>query len=928
VTQTPRVTAVLGREHELALAEAFVASDADQSRVLLLEGEAGVGKTTLWLAGVQRARELGLQVLEARPAASESQLSFAALGDLLFPVHEEIGGLPGPQRRALRIALLLEESDGQPPEPRAVGAAVLGLFRRLAGKEKLLIAIDDVQWLDAATSAAVAYAARRLRDEPIGLLLARRVGLESPLVDELRLASDRSTDLDVGPLDPTPLHQVVHAHLGVSLPRPLLSEVHEASGGNPFYALEIVRSVTRSGVSVGAGRPLPVPDSLQDLIHHRLLALPPDSRDFLVAAAAQAHPTISTTEKASGIERGVGLAPAIEAHIVETEGDRLRFTHPLLAAGVLGTAEPERRAEVHARLADLLEDPEARAWQLAAASDEPDESVAAALEDGARHARGRGAPRTAALLLDRACLLTPHPLREEAVRRGVDAAYLHFEAGDSRRAEDMLRDLIAPLSPGRQRAMALNALARIQTYVAPDEASQLFLQALDEAGGDQLLLAVAHEGVASCWIWILERLDEAVAHAQITFALAREVGDQGLRAHALTMRLWAEAALGRPSASATAEEALANQDHSLDHRLLDQPLAALAEYWSWLDSHQRSRDAITDMLGRAQELGDEASRPYLLFLLGTVESLLGNLGTALACAREGRAEAEQSGQPLLAGFNLAIESLVHAQQGLPDETREVASRARLMAPKNGWVAMTAAHAEGHLDLSLGAPDRALATLEPHVDAVVREAIIEPGVIRFVAEQIEALIQVGRRSEAVELLDWYEGNARRLGRTSALANCARCRGMLAAQAGDIDAALAAYEEALERHEKVALPLDRARTLLALGATQRRAKRRREARATLEDALAIFERIGAALWADRARSELKRISGRAASPGKLTPAEERVATLVADGKTNREVAKALFLSDRTVEGHLSRIYGKLGVRSRAELTAIFAKQHGRL
>ena len=190
------------------------------------------------------------------------------------------------------------------------------------------------------------------------------------------------------------------------------------------------------------------------------------------------------------------------------------------------------------------------------------------------------------------------------------------------------------------------------------------------------------------------------------------------------------------------------------------------------------------------------------------------------------------------------------------------------------------------------------------------------------DHVEALVELGRRDEACELLDWYEENARRLGRVSALANCARCRGLLAAQAGDLDGALGDFEEALEWHAKVELPLDRGRTLLAHGAAQRRVKRRREARATLEEALAVFEGIGAALWAERTRAELKRISGRAATPGALTPAEERVAVLVAEGKTNREVAAALFLSDRTVEGHLAHIFGKLGIRHRTEIAAALA------
>jgi len=226
---------------------------------------------------------------------------------------------------------------------------------------------------------------------------------------------------------------------------------------------------------------------------------------------------------------------------------------------------------------------------------------------------------------------------------------------------------------------------------------------------------------------------------------------------------------------------------------------------------------------------------------------------------------------------------------------------------------------GHVALSLGTPDEALTHLEGPLDFVREEGIVEPGATRFIVDQIEALTELGRLEDAGELLDRYEGNARRLGRTSALANCARCRGLLAAQAGDLDAAFIAFREALELHEQVRLPLDEGRTLLALGAAQRRAKRRREARDTLERALGVFEAIGAALWAERARAELKRISGRAATPGALTPAEARVAALVCEGKTNREVAAALYLSDRTVEGHLARIFGKLGIRHRTELSS---------
>jgi DNA-binding CsgD family transcriptional regulator len=919
---------IVGRDAELASLHDFVASVRAGAAALVLQGEAGMGKTTLWSAGVDEAEERDLLVLRALPSESEIALSFSGIGDLLDPVLDQaLDSVPAAQRRALSRALVLDDDEGPAPDPHAVGVAVLNVLRVLAEARPIVVAVDDVQWLDSASSGALAYAARRLRTEHVGALLARRTPLESTLLAELRrsLQAERFTEVEVGSLDLSALHHVVQDHLGAVLPRPLLAEVHAASGGNPFYALELVRMLRRSGISVEAGQPLPVPESLRDLVHGRLRALPAESRTYLLAAAAHAHPTTAITESASRVGRDEGLMPALEARIVELDGDRIRFTHPLLAAGAYETADPLRRAEVHVRLAELLEDPEARAWQLAASVDQPDEVVAAALEDAARHARARGAPRPAALLLDRAQELTPVDQPENALRRAVEGAYLHFESGDSPRAEAQLRDVVAPLGPGRERAKALNVLARIRTYDAPHEAVELFRQVVVEAEGEREILAVAHEGLASCLIWLSERLDEVVQHAEIAFGLALELGDEALAADVLLSKVTAEALLGRTTVGATADKALALQEIATDRRVLDQPLIALAEYWTWIDAPGRARDTLGDLLRRATELGDENSRPWLLTLLGEAECALGNLADALDHAREAAMAAEQSGQPLFAALSLALESLVQAQLGRPDETTEAARRALELVPGGaGKVGLVASFALGHLELARNAPERATASLDRIVEFVRRETIVEPGATRFVIEQIEALIELGRLDEAVELLNWYEGNARRLERASALASCLRYRGLLAAQRGDLDEGLHCFEEALEWHAAVELPLDRGRTLLALGAAQRRAKRRREARETLEEALETFERIGAELWAERARAELRRISGRAATKGALTPAEERVASLVAEGKTNREVAAALFLSERTVEGHLSHVFGKLGVRSRTELTRKLASR----
>lgn len=923
---------IVGRDRELASVRDFLARIDHGACALVLEGEAGVGKTTLWAAGVAEAGKRGARALEARPAESETALSFTGIGDLLDAVLEEVlDTLPAPQRRALSRALVLEEDEGPAADPHAIGVAVRNALRAVAVQRPVLVAVDDVQWLDTASSGALAYAARRLRDEPVGILLTRRSSLESVLVSELRrsLPPERVEELEVGPLDLSELQRVVHEQLGTALPRPLLAEVHASSGGNPFFALEIVRMLRRSDVSIEAGQPLPVPDSLHDLVHGRLLVLPAESRDFLLAAAAHAHPTVATTEAASGVARAAGLAPALDARIVEVDGDRVRFTHPLLAAGTYEIASPLRRTEIHMRLAGLLEDPEARAWQLAVSVHDPDEAVATALEDAARQARGRGAPRAAALLLDRARELTPAGPGDDALRRAVEAAYLHFESGDSRRAEAQLRGLIAGLPAGSRRAAALVRLARVRSYEAQDEAVALYAQALDEAADDRALLAAAHEGVASCLFRLRERLAESVEQAERAATTALELGDEPLAAEAWSTKLLSETALGRPEADATVERALTLQGAAENRRVLGQPLTMAAVHWWWTDELEQAERVFRDMLGRARDLGDESSLPYVLVLLGQVECLSGALADAAGHARDGREAAEQSGQDTTAVYNRALEALVEAMRGREDAARAGAESAleKVVETAARPAELVARWALGHLDLALGEPDAAVGWLEPIVAFVRRERFGEPGAMRFVVDHVEALVALGRRDEAVEVLDWYEGHARRLGRSSALAASLRCRGLLAAAEGSSGDALAAFEEALEWHDRVAIPLDRGRTLLALGVALRRAKRRREARATLEKALAVFERIGAALWAERARAELRRISGRAPSAGALTPAEERVAALVAEGKTNREAAAALYLSERTVEGHLSRIFGKLGVRHRAELGRALASRQTR-
>ena len=367
--------------------------------------------------------------------------------------------------------------------------------------------------------------------------------------------------------------------------------------------------------------------------------------------------------------------------------------------------------------------------------------------------------------------------------------------------------------------------------------------------------------MATCLFRLRERLGESIAHAATATALGLELGDAALAAESIGTQLVAETLLGVATTPDTAARALASQDAAKELRVLAQPLFALAVHWWWTDEIERARRTLSELEQRSHELGDESSPPYVLVLLGRVECLLGELESARARARDGQQTAEQSGQETLFAYNLALEGLVEAHLGNAERAREAAYEALARAPETGGrpAELVAREALGHLELVLGAPDAALSWLAPGVAFAQRDGIAEPAAIRLVGDQVEALIELGRRDEAVELLDWYEENARRLERASAIATCSRCRGLLAAQDGSLDASIAAYADALIWHERVDVPLDRGRTLLALGMAERRAKRRSDARGTLENALAVFDGLAAALWAERARSELRRISG---------------------------------------------------------------------
>ena len=381
---------LIGRENQVEALAAFAARAAEGPWALAIEGDAGVGKTALWLEGVAIARERGARVVSARPAEAEARLGLTAIGDLLDGVLEHVRpALPEPQAEALAVALLLERPAGPAPDDRTVAIAVLNALRALAAEQPLIVAVDDVQWLDAASAAVLAFAWRRLRTEPVGLLVTVRGGAAAraaPPADD-----PRTTHVAVGPLSLGAVHRLLESRLGLVLSRPALRRLHEVAGGNPFYALELGRALQRHGSTIAAGEPLPFPDWLHELVRDRIEALPIATRRALAPVAALTQPTLSVLGRAVGAE---ALGPAFDSRVLLLDGRRVRFSHPLLASAVYSGLDPFSRRELHRRLAGLVTGEE-RARHLALAAEGPDASVAAALERASTDALSRGA--TAAL---------------------------------------------------------------------------------------------------------------------------------------------------------------------------------------------------------------------------------------------------------------------------------------------------------------------------------------------------------------------------------------------------------------------------------------------------------------------------------------------------------------------------------------------------
>jgi DNA-binding CsgD family transcriptional regulator len=894
---------IVGREEELASVDTFIGRTEGGARALVLEGDAGIGKSTLWLAGVEYARARGFRVLSSRPAEAERGLAHVGLGDLFEGVLDDVlPGLSAPRRRALEVALLLEEASGDPVDHRALAVAVHTVLQLLSDPGPLLIAVDDVQWLDPSTSSALAFALRRLASNHVDLLLARRpVDGAQPPGPEQVLGAERVRRLPVGPLSAGALHRFLLDRLYRPFARQTLLRIHERSGGNPFFALELARGLDER---VDPLQPLPVPQTLEELVRARITGLPASTRDALALASALGTPSEALLERAGAASEA--LEPAIVAHVIERDNGSIRFTHPLLSSVLYQDLGEERRS-VHARIAGIVEDPLVRARHLALSREVADADVAGVLDDAAVLAADRGASAVAAELAELAVRLTPSDNRDEQRRRSLVAARAHHAAGEWTRARSIAADLLAEAEIGEMRAAVLVFLAELESA---DRSVALLEEALREAASRPALQSVVH-----CRLAWAKRFRNGFDHAHAALELADEIDDDVLRARARAV----QAILGWFAGAAEAPEDLPARAYDFPsavggERLVQEATLAVVNTFAPSSKRDEAR-SLLDREHREWRERDEPRSARALWGLAWVEFWAGNW--ELAAAHAARAHDISIQYALEVPQDHLPIALIAVHRGQLERAREHSERALDLAEEQ-FVLHPPQHLAilGLVSFWSGDSSAALQWLDRADRRAAALGWREPSVRWWSSDYVELLLELGRIDDAVRVLDTWDADALRVDREWVLAHVARCRGLVAAARGTVDQAASLLELAVAQHEAVGDPFGRARALLALGVVRRRARQKRAARDAIRAALSGFEQLGAATWVEKARDELGTIGGRKREEG-LTAAERRVATLVAEGRTNREVAAALFLGERTVAGHLTHIYAKLGVRSRTEL-----------
>jgi DNA-binding CsgD family transcriptional regulator len=895
--------AIVGREEEAAALAAFVAGRGEP-RALVLTGEAGMGKTTLWQAALGTAREQGVRVLAARASEVELQLPYVALSDLLEEVEiAEVSGVPAPQRRALEIAMFRTEP-GATELPGPVAAGFTSVLRGLVASERTLVALDDVPWLDRASADALAFAARRLAGRDVRFLLARRPGVATAL--EAAFTPPGAESLEIGPLSLGAVRALLLDRLDLTLPRRVLRRLFESTGGNPLFALEVGRLLREHGTPE-IGAELPIPEFVDDVFGPRVEELSDAARRALLAVALSA--ALTRLELAAVVDP-LAIDDAVRGGLLVLDGARVRVSHPLLAAAARKHSAVAERRELHLALAEAVDDAALRVQHLALASAGADAAVAATVSATAVDALARGATHEAVELAEQALRLTP-PDDVKYERRLLDLARYLAIAGELARVKELLEDKAGDFPPGPTRARAYFVLAECSETV--DEALSRLDHALAESGGDQELRAqILAETSRMHSITRFCDLDEAEALATESLEVAQLAGPEEER-WALCALAWIRFLRGRPFDDLQEQADSVPQGSSLYETSIEwitgTRLVCRGEF-------EEARALFGRLSALAEERGEARSGLLMYHGFTEIELRAGNVAGAserMALSPEWMAFEE-------AHTDASRMAVLEALRGRGDDAeRWAAETISTIGPTGMRREVTEAwRARGIVALFRHEPKEAAEALRPIWEHTVQEGIEELGIWPMAPDLVEPLVELAEMDEALAVTERLERLAKDQEHPWGLASAKRCRAMLSLATAYGEDAAALLREAAHAYCVAGLYFDQARSLLFLGRVQRRYRKWAAARRSLAEAADVFETLGADGWAEQARAELDRTGARRPVPkGELTPTEERVARLAADGLSNKEIAAELVVSVYTIEKHLSHVYAKLGVRSRAQL-----------
>jgi DNA-binding CsgD family transcriptional regulator len=909
VEQRGRTEAVVGRPGDVARLESFLETDHAGFTVLTIQGDPGIGKTNLWREGIRVARNRGAVVLVARTTKAETDLSYAGIADLFEPVATEVlDQLPPPQREALATALLRSPAPPLGIDERALFASVLTTLRVVAADREVVVAVDDGQWLDTASARALSFTVRRLEAERVRFLLTVRGHGSAPsFADEAD--PERRELISLGPLSVGAIHELIKEHTGRSLPRPTVVRIARLSEGNPLYALEVAHDLGNQPPTAGMLRP---PANVGELLAARIKQMPSRTRESLLITAILARPTVESVD----IET---LEPARRAGIVLVEGDRLRFSHPLIASAVYDLADAPQRRSLHHKIAGLMNDPEERARHLALGSEGPDEQIAAELDVAAKLAAARGAPQAGADLVELALGLTPTDDIDGRSRRLRAAARFSFEAGDLVHAEEMLDLALGAEASDQSRAQVLQLLGRLyargRSFV---DARETAVEALTAARLGSWLRPSIELDLAYYCVCSGDFADAKV-HAQAAVSGAEEPPPSDLLGHALGVLTMTEFLCGGGVDEARMTRALKLESTTSARVWQMRPTFIRGLLALWTGRVDEAQRALGVLLDQSRERGEESPIPVLSHYLTWAHLWRGDLIGAKSVADEARKTASLLGDPAALGGACTANALVHAYEGSVELARYEGNEAIGYFDQIGWRTGTIwpRWAIGMAELSVRNAAGVETALGCTAVSVGEIGGGDPVLWVFIPDEIEALIDLGQLERARAMLGPFKSCAVKLDRSWARATAGRCEGLLEAAGGQHKEALDALEEALSQHDRAGIPFERARTLLALGRVQRRSAQRGRAAVSLREARGLFEELGAHRWYERADDELSRTGRRTGLPDSLTETERRVAELAASGISNREIAERAFLTTKAVEANLTRVYRKLGIRSRGGL-----------